>query len=272
MAMKKRLFAVLFLLVCSVAYASPLGDIIRNIDAASAKIFNFCTYNIEYKDGAKKGPEKVAGRYVGNAVFIEYPGSSHLALTNKHILKCAAETEDIKGYMPGENIDGIESFTSTSSLKIKWGSQLLNTALAGMPVNGNQDIDLAILEVKWPQKSPTHGRMKVLTDETAYDLGNEVIVRGFMPCGEGSLCDDDGWVRRLKFARVEGITADKLFVQLNTPGYGGMSGSPVMILKNNKLYVIGIFSVAYLTSRYGSVDMSWAVRLKKEYFNKKKKP
>src|SRR3989344_9150927 len=54
MAMKKRLFAVLFLLVCSVAYASPLGDIIRNIDAASAKIFNFCTYNIEYKDGAKR--------------------------------------------------------------------------------------------------------------------------------------------------------------------------------------------------------------------------
>jgi|SRR3989344_7911013 len=81
-----------------------------------------CTYNIEYKDGAKKGPEKVAGRYVGNAVFIEYPGSLHLALTNKHILKCAAEIEDIKGYMPGENIDGIESFTSASSLKIKWGS------------------------------------------------------------------------------------------------------------------------------------------------------
>jgi len=45
-----------------------------------------------------------------------------------------------------------------------------------------------------------------------------------------------------------------------------------MILKNNKLYVIGIFSVAYLTSRYGSVDMSWAIRLKKEYFDKKKKP
>ena len=80
---------------------------------------------------------------MGNAVFIEYPGSLHLALTNKHILKCAAEIEDIKGYMPGENIDGIESFTSASSLKIKWGSHKYsrlqrNVRKSGLNLEGRQ--------------------------------------------------------------------------------------------------------------------------------------
>lgn len=250
----------------SPAYASPLGDIIREIDEASAKIFNFCTYSIKYKDGIQGGPDTLMTLYMGNAFFIEHAGPAHFALTNKHILQCATEKENLP--LPDDKlIDAVASFTSTSSLRTKWGGQYYKTTIAGMLINGNPNIDFAILEVEWPANSPLHHHNLVLSDEKTYDLGSELIVRGFMPCGDVSFCDEDGWVRRLKFTQVEGITKDKVYVQMNTSGYSGMSGSPVIILKDNKPYVIGIFSVAYITSRYGSADISWAVRLKKEYFD-----
>lgn len=273
MAAKMRLFLLLpILLVYAQVHAGSLGDVIRGIDEASAKIHNFCTYTVKYKKDSKVGPEKVMSKYSGNAFFIEHSGAAHLALTNKHILECATEKEDIRDYLPEGNINAVESFLAVSSLKMQRGTQFFNAVIADMPINKAGDIDLAILEIEWPQGASTHHHSLILSDEDAYDLGDEVIVRGFMPCGSDIFCDEDGWVRRLKFARIEGLTRDKVFMQLNTAGYSGMSGSPVVILKDGKPRVIGIFAVAFYTNQYGSVDMSWAVRLKKEYFDTPKKP
>jgi len=73
--------------VFSLTYASPLGDVIRDIDAASAKIFNFCTYTFKYKEGSAGGPEKVIAAYAGNEFFIEHDGMEYIALTNLTVLR-----------------------------------------------------------------------------------------------------------------------------------------------------------------------------------------
>lgn len=261
----KRLFLVLTLslfgLGTSNVYATPIGDAIRLVDLASVQILTQCDYVMTLKD-AKAGQVKKTTKSFGNGSFIEHPELSaklHLVLTAMHVVDCSRELND-RFFDEKFNISQVASFEINKSILVKHGVSVYVATISKQDFNSDPDLDLAILDVLIP--SGTHGHNPVLTDDGAYDLRDEVIVRGFMP----------GGLLRLKVAHIENVLEDKVLLQLNTPGYSGLSGSPVLLYKNGRYYVIGIFVLKYHTEYEGVIDVSFATRLKKEYFNSKEKP
>lgn len=262
--MKRLIFVFalgLFWLNANYVNATPLGDAIREVDRASVQILTQCEYIMKLKDMDAE-PVKKTLNFFGNGSFIEHPElaeNSHFAITAMHVVACPQELN--KRFFDDKfTIEQVASFEIKIKILVKHGVSIYTAVISKQDFNKDPDLDLAILDVLIP--SGAHGRNPVLTDDNAYDIGDTVIVRGFMP----------GGLLRLKVAHIEDILGDKLLLQLNTPGYSGLSGSPVLLYKNGRYYVIGILVLKYQTETEGVIDVSFAIRLKKEYFEKSIKP
>ncbi|MDO8523392.1 MAG: hypothetical protein Q7S12_03885 [bacterium] len=262
--MKRLIFVLalsLFGLSASHVYATPVGDAIREVDRASVQITTQCDYIMKLKN-ANSAPIKKSLKFFGNGSFIEHPElpeKLHFVITAVHVVVCPQELNK-RLFDDKFTIEQVASFEINTGLFVKHGASVYPATVSQQGFNKDSDLDLAILDVLMP--SGAHGHNSVLTDEGAYDIKDEVIVRGFMP----------GGLLRLKVTHIEDILGDKLLLQLNTPGYSGLSGSPVLWYKDGRYYVIGVLVLKYQTDSEGVIDVSFATRLKKEYFEPTKKP
>lgn len=257
----KRLIFVLALSLFGLMGATPIGDAIREVDRASVQILTQCDYIMKLKDAGAE-PVTKSLKFFGNGSFIEHPAlpeKLHFAITAMHVVVCPLELNE-RLFDDKFKIEQIASFGINTKILVKNGASVYTATISSQDFNKDPDLDLAILNVLMP--NGVHGRNPVLTDEDAYDIGDMVIVRGFMP----------GGLLRLKVAHIEDILGYRLLLQLNTPGYSGLSGSPVLLYKNGRYHAIGILVLKYHTDTEGVIDVSFAVRLKKEYFEKPIKP
>ena len=260
--MKRLFFALLlfslFWLKTELSQATVIGDAVREIDKASVLITTKCEYIFKLKEAGSATVTKRAV-FMGNGFFIEHQSAPHLVATARHVVSCQQTPPD-RFFDDKFKLEQAASFKVNVFVSINYKGTNFPATVTLRDFNDNPEIDLVFMEVILPQGF-AHGHNPVLTDAGSYDIGTEVIVRGFMPAGGGA------WLMRLKVTKLENIAEKALLLQLNTPAYSGMSGSPILLWKDGRYFVIGILIIKFESEEEGVHDVSFATLFKKEYFD-----
>ena len=254
--------AIYFVIFLSSAHATPEGDEIRLIDKARFGVLSVCAFTI-YSTNPNVAPVKKYAQSFGNGLFIEHPNSPHLAVSAGHVVDCGAELPDFFFDNNFKKEDVSTYAVNSHAIYALLQGRRFSARILAKGNNGLGKADIAILKVILPEGTD-HYHIPILENTKLYDLGSEVAVRGYMPSIRS---------HRFKKAVIENIFEDDELIQINTSGYSGMSGSPVLFWRDGKYYLIGIFVGKWQTEDEGVIDASVFSRLTPDLIKKaKEKP
>lgn len=226
---------------------------IEDVDRALVGVEVTCTYRLVSKNSSLPPPGYIEKKehHAATGFFIEGDARSYFILTAGHSFCIEPLPEDVSAE---------EFAVSKISIKTKvfYAKQYFDAMiLQSSSSKDNSVSDIALLLVTLPET--IHPYQIPLSTEKP-QRGTMVLVRGYMAYAEKPM-------RRLKLAVIE--EAEDLRFQMQTSLYPLMSGSPVMVFKDDRFMALGIATLAMCNSmighgvggcimEYGMLDMSFA--------------
>lgn len=240
---KIALFLPFFVLFFSCfAFAQSYDEIVA--------IEGVCSFEFKLKDAENPSLEKYDSRFWGRGFLAEhkkYSFSENLeyVITAGHIIYCKPNPKrDFLGY-------DIVSY-KLSELFVKYKGVKYQGSVISV-VYGAENLgaeDRSLISFFIP-RNLKHKHFSLASNNFKYGVGDSIYTLGFLYFGDQGVDESQEWKRVFQQGRI--LDIDKFYIYVSFMSYPGMSGSPLIIEKKNKLffwkkrkYVIGIISRSLL--------------------------
>ena len=256
--------ALLFLIFVSVFYFSAFAQSHAEIVVVSGK----CSYEFKLKD-TENSPEKFSNQFLGRGFLVGHKNhslsdNSEYVVTAGHVISCKPDLE--RAFWGYDVISFSSSEVFVEYKGTKYGAIILKE---GFEARSLDKEDKGLVAFVMP-KNLKHKHFSLTSKNFKYSVGDNVYTPGFLYFGDQRIKESQRWKRVFQQGRI--VDIDEFYIYVGFAAYPGMSGSPLMIEKSNKLffwrkknYVIGIISRSSLAPSGERVPHSMATRVNKEF-------